>query len=266
MYGKIFESMYEGTLYGQWEALVTMQQLIVLADKEGFVDMTPPALSARTSIPLKIIEKGLEILSKPDPYSRTAGDDGVRIKLIDNHRPWGWYIVNYAKYRDMASQEDRREYMREYMRERRAAEKEGQPVNTCKQSVNNGKSELAVLAHTDVDADVNVETKKKGQSTASFDRFWEVYPKKRKKKNAREIWKRKKLDPQADHLIADVLGRLEGDDRWKAGYIPDPTTYLNQERWDDEMTDSSGKKLTYAQRMKQKADEIEARRNADNEP
>ena len=54
MYGKIFESMYDGSMYGQWEAIITMQQMIVLADKDGIVDITPPALSARTSIPLEI--------------------------------------------------------------------------------------------------------------------------------------------------------------------------------------------------------------------
>ena len=53
--------MYEGSLYGQWEAIITFQQMIVIADDEGFVDITPPALSAKTSIPLEIIQKGIEI-------------------------------------------------------------------------------------------------------------------------------------------------------------------------------------------------------------
>jgi len=35
--------MYEGTLYGQWEAIITFQQLIVLATEDGIIDMTPPA-------------------------------------------------------------------------------------------------------------------------------------------------------------------------------------------------------------------------------
>ena len=48
MYGKIFESIYDGSLYGQWEAIVTMQQLIVLADADGVIDMTPPAISGKT--------------------------------------------------------------------------------------------------------------------------------------------------------------------------------------------------------------------------
>jgi hypothetical protein len=83
-----------------------------------------------------------------------------------------------------------------------------------------------------------------------FDRFWSVYPKKRKKKLALDIWKRKKLHSMADGLIDDVTLRVANDERWLSGYIPDPTTYLNQERWTDELTDSQGRKLTYAERMK----------------
>ena len=85
MYGKIFDTIYKGTLYGQWEAIVTMQQLIVLADADGVVDMTPMAISAVTSIPRDIIDKGLEILSSPDKYTRTPGSDGRRIDLSVRH-------------------------------------------------------------------------------------------------------------------------------------------------------------------------------------
>jgi hypothetical protein len=111
--------MYDGTLYGQWEALITFQQMIVLADKEGFIEITPPALSARTGIPLEIIQKGIEILESDDPYSRTEGENGKRLKRIRDDRPWGWKIINYEKYTKMASQEDRRKYMRDYMKDYR---------------------------------------------------------------------------------------------------------------------------------------------------
>jgi len=49
------------------------------------------------------------------------------------------------------------------------------------------------------------------------------------------VWRRKRLDARADALIADVQRRIEGDRRWLDGYVPDPTTYLNQERWNDEL-------------------------------
>lgn len=128
MYGKIFESMYDGTLSADWKAMVTFQQFIVLADSEGVVDYTPPALSRRTGIPLEIIEHGIEKLEQPDKYSRSADSDGRRIVLIDDHRPWGWLIVNYEHYRDIAKQSDRRENTKE--RVRRFREKQAQDTDS----------------------------------------------------------------------------------------------------------------------------------------
>ena len=69
---------------------------------------------------------------------------------------------------------------------------------------------------------------------AGFERWWDEYPKKVKKKTALDIWKRK--HPDADLLIADVRNRVANDSRWKGGFVPDPTTYLNGERWDDEVS------------------------------
>lgn len=67
-----------------------------------------------------------------------------------------------------------------------------------------------------------------------FARFWSAYPKKRARKTASEVWKRKRLDDRLAELLADVEERQRSDRRWLEGYIPDPTTYLNQERWTDE--------------------------------
>lgn len=112
MYGKIFSKIYTGTLYGHWEAIVTFQQMIVLADADGIVDMTPQAMCAATSIPIEIIEKGIKKLSEPDEYSRTPGEDGRRIVCIDEHRPWGWQIVNHSKYKKLRDADEVREQNR----------------------------------------------------------------------------------------------------------------------------------------------------------
>ena len=72
--------MYDGTLYGNWKALVTLQQMIILCDMDGFVDMTPQAIAARTGIPLEIIRTGITALEEPDPYSRTPDLEGRRIE------------------------------------------------------------------------------------------------------------------------------------------------------------------------------------------
>ena len=138
-----------------------MQQLIVLCDADGIVDMTPHAIAARTSIPLEIIDKGLEILASPDPYSRTQGNEGRRIELIDAHRPWGWHIVNHAKYQQMRDADMIRHQTRERVRKHR--ESKNIPQATVSVTHSN-----APKRYTDIDTDTNTNTKKKVTSTASL--------------------------------------------------------------------------------------------------
>jgi hypothetical protein len=167
LYGKVFLSMYKGTLYGHWEAIITMQQLIVLADADGIVDMTPQAIVAQTSIPMDIIEKGLQKLSEPDPYSRTPGEDGKRIILIDEHRPWGWQLVNYAKYKHLKDSNEVREQTRERVRRHR------EKRNAEKRDVTPSNAEKR---YTDTDTDTR---KPLGADAplAGFEIVWKALPK-----------------------------------------------------------------------------------------
>lgn len=130
MYGKIFASMFKGSLYGKWEAIVTFTVMIVLADQEGEVDMTPEALAASTSIPLDIIQRGIKLLESPDPQSRTPDEDGRRIVRVSDSRDWGWRITNYAHYRAIRTAEERREYFRQHKRKQRAKKSKSPPLST----------------------------------------------------------------------------------------------------------------------------------------
>lgn len=122
MYAKIFSQIYDGTLCtnGPWEALVTFQQLLILADQDGNVDMTIPAISRRTTIPREIIERGIEALLLPDIESRTPTEGGRRIIPLSDGRAWGWKIVNYQTYRQIKREQDRRDYHREYYHKRKS--------------------------------------------------------------------------------------------------------------------------------------------------
>lgn len=119
MYGKIFEQIYDGTLVENWKALITFQQMIILCDDCGILDMTPNAIANRTGIPNEIIKEGIERLEDDDPYSRTPDENGKRIIRLDNHRPWGWKIINHKKYKSMGNYEDKKRADRERMAEKR---------------------------------------------------------------------------------------------------------------------------------------------------
>ncbi|WP_447963986.1 hypothetical protein [Nitrospira sp. Ecomares 2.1] len=165
MFGKLYASMYDGTLAteGPWQALITFQQLIILSDQHGFVDMTPESIARRTTIPLDIIQIGLEALEKPDPQSRTPDEEGRRIVRLSDSRPWGWRIVNYLHYRNMRTAEDRREYMRNYQREYRKQNK--QSVNKCKSN-----------------KPMHYASSSLNSSSENFQKFWNAYPARHGKK------------------------------------------------------------------------------------
>lgn len=73
-----------------------------------------------------------------------------------------------------------------------------------------------------------------------FERFWQFYPRKEKKKEARRIWIREKLDRIAEVIILDVQQRQIKHDRWEdKAFIPLATSYLNGELWNDEIVERS---------------------------
>jgi uncharacterized protein YdaU (DUF1376 family) len=78
----------------------------------------------------------------------------------------------------------------------------------------------------------------KNNRSKFFDRFWEAYPKKVGKKKTQEIWKRRKLDDRQELIIRDVENRVLNDGKWKEGFIPNPQTYLNGDRWEDEIEEN----------------------------
>ena len=136
---------------------MTFQQMIILADDQGVVDITPHALAARTGIPLDIISSGLETLEKEDDYSRSPEEEGRRIERLDDHRPWGWKIVNYMKYRNLANREDKRKADRDRLAIKRAAKKSNKinSVAKCRKV----SQPVADVAYTDTDTDTEIKEK-----------------------------------------------------------------------------------------------------------
>ena len=175
MYGKIFESMYDGTLAADWKAMVTFQQLIVLADYNGIVEYTPAALSRRTGIPLDIIEHGIKKLEEPDEWSKSPDEEGRRICRMAEHRPWGWYIVNYDEYKAIASRAEEREKARLRKQKQREKERQATDPKEVSRSVTVGHGESRLSRHVDVDVDVDKTTPLKGSVAVPHQKIVDLY-------------------------------------------------------------------------------------------
>lgn len=108
------------------------------------------------------------------------------------------------------------------------------------QNIKQKQSDSVILCHRhdDIMLDKNRldkirENKIKNKSTNSveFDDFWKTYPKKVGKDKAITAWNKKKPP------LIEVLEALQWQvisDQWKSGYIPNPATYINDGRWQDE--------------------------------
>jgi hypothetical protein len=95
---------------------------------------------------------------------------------------------------------------------------------------------LETETEADTETDTSCASAHSQPTTKSrFEEFWAAYPKKAERKKAASAWKRRNLDRLADRIIEDVQRRQVMDRQWLDGFIPHPTTYLNGDRWEDEI-------------------------------
>ena len=112
IYAKLFSSLYQGTLRGCADEILVFTNLLAHADSTGLVDKHWRAISEETGISEERVKAAIHNLESPDPESRSPEEGGRRIIPIDEHRAWGWQVVNHGKYRSIRSEEDRREQNR----------------------------------------------------------------------------------------------------------------------------------------------------------
>ena len=100
-------------------------------------------------------------------------------------------------------------------------------------------------ANEAVDVDVNVDVNV-NKHTEQFEEFWKLYPKKRDKKKARDKYVRllKKKDIH-EQILEGLKGHLPLWDELEEQFIPYPTTWLNGERWNDEIETKRKPKILY---------------------
>ena len=76
--------------------------------------------------------------------------------------------------------------------------------------------------------------------TSSFKKFWENYPRKVGKKKAMQAWNKIKQDDGSIERILEALKEQKETKQWQSNrFIPHPSTWLNQERWNDELESDS---------------------------
>jgi hypothetical protein len=115
-YVKLFSGILHSSLWLECMATrITWITLLALADADGFVSISKPALAAAARVSMDEVDVAIQYFTSPDPFSRTPDDDGRRLIKVDG----GFRIVNYEKYRNMLSVAAKRERDRERQRKYR---------------------------------------------------------------------------------------------------------------------------------------------------
>lgn len=76
-----------------------------------------------------------------------------------------------------------------------------------------------------------------GAPTSKFEKFWQIWPasqRKVDKADCRKRWDKHNLDAKAEVIIAHVQA-MKLTKQWREGFEPAPATYLNGNRWEDDV-------------------------------
>lgn len=79
-------------------------------------------------------------------------------------------------------------------------------------------------------------TQRANVTLEGFDRFWMLYPKKVGRGAAEQAWT--KISPELHDQIMDAVQRQSRSEKWREDggkYIPNPSTWLHQKRWMDQV-------------------------------
>jgi hypothetical protein len=227
----LFTSIYQGTLRGNSHCLLVFTNLLAHCDKSGEVDIHPRAIAEEVGLTIEQVRAALLMLEAPDEESRSPEEDGRRILRKDEHRAWGWVVVNYLKYRSIRDEDDRRE-------QNRLAQERWRNKNKPASAAVDGDKPIQKQKQKQIQETHPPTPRKRGRSGGwGFDAFWDVYPNKTAKQAAAKAFD--KIAPSTDLLdeILQAVARQKTWPKWvKDGgqYIPHPATWLNAHQWLDE--------------------------------
>lgn len=99
-------------------------------------------------------------------------------------------------------------------------------------------------SETQVKTNKNDKNIKNVKKEVLFETFWNKYPNKKAKKKALQVWDKLLFEEGLFEKIINALERFKFSKEWKeknGTFIPYPATWLNQERWKDEIDYKSKK-------------------------
>ena len=173
-------------------------------------------------------------------------DDYIR-KLLGNVRNWKtlWNGIKHkfevqGEYLIHPRLEEERIKQEEYRKKKSVAGKKGMEKRWGKYpKVDNTVIDL-LLTKNNSSFTSSIAYSSNKDIYTSFEQFWEAYPRKVGKKTAKISWGKIKPDDGLLEKILIAVEKQKKSKQWQqTQFIPNPSTWLNQERWKDEVEGSS---------------------------
>ena len=211
MFGKIFESMFTGSMMGAGSVCISLWAYVIAHAKppKGTLEINPKLVSVQIGCTAEEISEALEFLQKPDPDSRTKAEGGRRLIAEGGFQYW---MVNFGKYRRIRDEETRREQNRTSQASKRQRDS---------QQCQPGSAQADASAYC-----------------PDFSEFWEAYGYRRNKQQAAVAWA--KIDPNLYPTIIKAAQRCKAEMDASGSIRAHASTWLNQRRWEDEDAPSAG--------------------------
>lgn len=114
MYGKIFASLFTGSMYGAGAPAFSLMSYVIAnmkPDREvGFqVELNVKKLSDTIGEPEAVIQRAIDYLCAPDGHTTTPAEDGRRLVKVGT---FSYRVVNGLHYQEIRNEEERREQNR----------------------------------------------------------------------------------------------------------------------------------------------------------
>lgn len=215
--------------------------------------MSHPKITALSDAAFRVWVKGLAFcqLNLTDGLipQQSAKDIGASKRVIDELTTplpgysaalWELHAIGYAvrdylfwndsRERIQAQRVEAKERKRKWDEKRRSEQRTEQHSERVPNSVQNGR-------HTTPLHSIPRTEKESPSDSPSFAVFWEAYPRKVGKDAARKAFAKRKPDADLLDVMLSALSAQSRSEQWRKDggrFIPHPSTWLNEGRWQDE--------------------------------
>lgn len=224
MYNKLFTKILDSSIWLEsTPTRIVWLTFIAVMDESGFAQFASVAnVAHRARVTLEEAQAAITAFEGPDPDSSDPENNGQRLERV----PGGWIVLNAEKHRAMVTRALIQEQTRERVRRHRAKKRNSNALVTPSEADTRAESETTAVAGEELSS-----------ADADFEAFRRAYPVSRRVGGNAAIRAYVRARKKASQtVLLAALERQKQSDQWQTPkLVPLMTTWLNQERWLQEL-------------------------------